>query len=234
MCMCGGHQLSPKKDTIFEKSDTDLYKWFYSIFLFSVSKNGVSAKELQRQIKVTYKTAWRMGHQVRKLCNEYNIILSGIVEADETYIGGKGGNNKRGRGAENKTAVFGMVERKGNVKAKVVPNVKSSTLLPEIQSTVMPKSTIMTDEFNVYNRVHKLGYKHGKVQHGAKEYVRGIIHTNTAEGFWSQLKRSVNGTYHAVSPEYLQAYVDEFSWRYNRRGILSVFGALMATAVQRV
>ncbi|MGH7141689.1 MAG: IS1595 family transposase [Minisyncoccia bacterium] len=233
VCVCGQHQLSPKKDTIFEKSDTDLYKWFFALYLFSVSKNGVSAKELQRHLKVTYKTAWRIGNQIRKLFAEYNLTLSGEVEADETYIGGKGGNNKRGRGAEKKTAVFGMVQRKGSIKAEVVANVKAKTLLAKIENTVKKESVLMTDEFKSYNRVKKLGYGHMRVKHSSKQYVSGRAHTNTTEGFWSQLKRSINGTYHAVSPKHLQTYVDEFSWRYNRRELASAFEPLMARAGQR-
>lgn len=110
ICACGQHQLSPKKDTIFEKSDTDLYKWFYALFLFANSKNGVSAKELQRQLGCTYKCAWRIGTQIRKLFDEYNIPLSNTVELDETYVGGKGENNLRGRGSENKTPVRQYLE----------------------------------------------------------------------------------------------------------------------------
>lgn len=226
VCSCGKHQLSPKAGTIFEKSRTDLYKWFFAIYLFSVSKNGVSAKELQRQLGVTYKCAWRMAKQIRSLFSD-DITLGGTVEADETYIGGKA-KNKRGRGAENKTPVFGMVERKGNVKAVVVPNVKSKTVLPILTNTVEKGTHMMTDEYRIYNRVQRLGFMHSRIQHGVKEYVRGIVHTNTIEGFWSQLKRSLDGTYHAVSPKYLQNYVDEFSWRYNHRSVKNLFDVLIS------
>lgn len=233
VCVCGAHQLSPKKDTIFEKSDTDLYKWFFALHLFSVSKNGVSAKELQRQLGVTYKCAWRIANQIRKLFSEHGLTLSGTIEADETYVGGRT-HGVRGRGAKHKTVVFGMVERQGNIKAEVVKNVRASILLPIVHSSVEPDSKMMTDDLPSYNKVQKLGLQHNVVRHSLKEYARGNVHTNTIEGFWSQLKRSIDGTYHAVSPKHLHAYVDEFSWRYNRRKMPSVFDALMAVVARRV
>ena len=183
-----GKQVSPLKGTIFEKSSTPLTTWFFAIFLFTQSKNGVSAKELQRHLGVTYKCAWRINHQIRKGFSDKGISLFGTVEADETYVGGKGRNNKRGRGAENKTPVFGLVERKGNVHAEVVPNAKTRTIQPIINERVQKGSTLMTDEYNIYSRVSKNGYKHENIRHGIKEYVRGQVHTNTIEGFWSQLK----------------------------------------------
>lgn len=184
----------------------------------SQSKNGVAAKELERHLGVTYKCAWRIAKQIRLLMIEDSTPLIGkeIIEADETYIGGirKG---KRGRGAEGKTPMFGVVERKGSVKAKVIPNVKQVTLMPLVESMVSPNSVITTDESNSYNKVKSLGHLHETVRHGRGEYVRGDVHTNTIEGFWSQFKRSVHGTFHAVSPKYLQTYLNEFSFRYNHR-----------------
>ncbi len=216
-CQWCGFQLHPLADTIFHKSDTPLLKWFFAIYLFASSKNGVAAKELERLLGVTYKTAWRMAKQIRLLFDENKSKLSGIVEADETYVGGKR-HGKRGRGAAGKTAVVGMVERdRGRIVAKVVGDVKASTIKPLIRSNVRIGSTLMTDEFGSYNNIRKEGYKHRRVNHGSKQYVRGNSHTNTIEGFWSQLKRSIHGTYHAVSPKHLQSYVDEFSYRYSKR-----------------
>lgn len=216
-CACGA-QVSPTEGTIFHKSPTPLTLWFHAIFLMSQSKNGVAAKELERHLGVTYKCAWRIAKQIRLLMSEDDTPLLGkeIIEADETYVGGirKG---KRGRGAEGKTPVFGVVERKGSVKTKVIPNVKQVTLMPLIDSMVSPNSVITTDECNSYNRVKSLGHLHETVRHGRGEYVRGDVHTNTIEGFWSQFKRSVHGTFHAVSPKHLQAYLNEFSFRYNHR-----------------
>jgi transposase-like protein len=226
-----GKQVSPLKGTIFEKSATPLRLWFYAIFLFTTSKNGVSAKELERHLGVTYKCAWRIAHQIRKGLTDKNLSLFGTVEADETYVGGRGRNNKRGRAAENKTAVFGLAERKGNIYAQVVPNARTITLQPIINANVVKGSKIMTDEFLAYNKVSKNGYSHEQVRHSVREYVRGQVHTNSIEGFWSQLKRSIDGTYHAVSPKHLQHYVNEFSWRYNRRHAET---PLFALALSRV
>lgn len=141
-----------------------------------------------------------------------------VVEADETYVGGVRRGGKRGRGAGGKTPVFGMVERKGEIKTQTVENVRQATLIPLIQKMVQPSSIIATDEMNSYNKVQGLGHLHETVRHSAGEYVRGEVHTNTIEGFWSQFKRSVHGTFHAVSPKYLQLYLNEFSFRYNHRG----------------
>ncbi len=185
----------------------------------SQSKNGVAAKELQRHLGVTYKCAWRIAKQIRLLMSPDGGPLGGleIIEADETYIGGVR-RGKRGRGAEGKTPVFGVVERKGHVKTQVVPNVRMVTLMPLIQAMVPPNAVITTDESNSYNKVKSLGHLHETVRHGKGEYARGDVHTNTIEGFWSQFKRSVHGTFHAVSPKHLQTYLNEFSFRYNHRG----------------
>ncbi len=215
-CAYCGHQLHPLANTIFHKSSTSLKNWFYAIFLFSCSKNGVSAKELQRQLGVTYKCAYRMAQQIRKLFDESVKPLCGTVEVDETLAGGKK-PGKRGRGAAGKTVVFGMLERSGNVATHVVPNVKRKTLYPLINSSIAKGSTIHSDELRTYATLATQGYQHETINHGRGEYARGGVHVNSLEGFWSQLKRSINGTYHAVSPKYLQQYVNEFSYRYNRR-----------------
>ena len=217
-CACG-FQVYPTEGTIFHKSPTPLTLWFHAIFLMSQSKNGVAAKELQRHLGVTYKCAWRIAKQIRLIMSPDGGPLGGleIIEADETYVGGVR-RGKRGRGAEGKTAVFGVVERKGHVKTQVVPNVRQVTLMPLIQAMVPPNAVITTDESNSYNKVKSLGHLHETVRHGKGEYARGDVHTNTIEGFWSQFKRSVHGTFHAVSPKHLQTYLDEFSFRYNHRG----------------
>lgn len=214
-CSCG-YQVYPTEGTIFHKSSTSLVLWFYAIFLMAQSKNGVSAKELERHLGVTYKTAWRMAKQIRKLMSDNDEPLDGEIEADETYIGGKR-RGRRGRGAEGKTPVFGVVKRQGGVKTSKVENVRQITLMPLIEKMVKSGSLIFTDESNSYNKVESMGYSHEKVKHGKGEYVRGNTHTNTIEGFWSQFKRSVHGTFHCVSPKHLQAYLDEFSFRYNHR-----------------
>lgn len=230
-CSCG-FTVSPLAGTIFHKSATPLVLWFHAIFLFASSKNGVAAKELERQLGVTYKCAWRIAKQVRLLFTQSRNPLSGTIETDETYIGGihKG---KRGLGAEGKTPVFGMIERQGGARSEVIPNVRLKTLQPIINSSVVKNSTIMTDELRSYSRVKVSGYNHETVKHGVGEYVRGQVHTNNIEGFWSQLKRSLNGTHHAVSPKYLQLYLDEFVYRYNLRGQL-LFPLMALRAVKPV
>jgi transposase-like protein len=219
-----GKQIHPVKGTIFEKSSTPLTLWFYAIYLFSVSKNGVSGKELQRQLGVTYKTAWRMAKQIRALMKHDGKKLFGTVEVDETYMGG---TRRMSVKMENKIPVIGMVERKGRIVAKHIPDRYNGTLLKNIQENVETGSQLMTDEWKAYKYTSRLGYSHRAVKHGVRQFARGIANTNTIEGFWSQLKRSVHGTYHSVSKKYLQSYVDEFSFRYNHRA-LPVFEAMMA------
>ena len=230
-CQFCGYQLHPLADTIFHKSETSLKSWFYAIFLFANSKNGVSAKELERQLGVTYKTAWRMAKQIRLLLNQSNRKLSETVEVDETYVGGVR-PGKRGRGAEGKTAVVGMVQRRGQVIAKVVSDTKSSTIRPIVREHVELGAQVMTDDFGGYRHIGE-DFKHRAINHSTGRYANGLIHTNTIEGFWSQLKRSINGTYHAVSPKYLQLYVDEFSYRYSHRDEpTSLFFPMVAKAAK--
>jgi len=219
-----GHQIHPVAGTIFEKSATPLTLWFYAIYLFSASRNGVSSKELERQLGVTYKTAWRIGKEIRKLMAQDGDMLSGVVEVDETYIGGTHRMNSK---MSNKTPVIGMVERKGRVKASTIPNRQTHIILNEIRGSVKRGSHLVTDEFGVYKKTLKLGYTRSAVKHFRKEFAKGMFHTNSVEGFWSQLKRSIDGTYHAVSPKYLQSYVDEFAFRYNCR-TSPVFEEMMA------
>lgn len=218
VCACGKHSISPKAGTVFEKSNTDLVKWFFAMYLMTASKNGVAAKELERELEVTYKTAWRIAKELRKLMDNAPDIFDGIVEVDETYVGGKR-KGVRGRGAKGKTPVVGVVKRGGDVRAEVTGDCKASTVMPLIRENVKIGTTVMTDKFPSYNKATKAGYKHKRVDHGRKEYVRGAVHTNTIEGFWSQMKRSIDGTYHSVSPKYLQQYVNEFAWRYNLRNL---------------
>ncbi len=162
-CACG-HQICPTAGTIFHKSPTPLKSWFLAMYLIGVSKNGISAKELERQLGVTYKCAWRMAQQIRKLMEDKNSPLSGIIEADETYVGGvrKG---KRGRGAAGKTAVMGLLQRGGKVIAKTAPNVRRVTLMPNIVSNVSQGSTAATDELPSYNTLTAEGFKHEAVNH---------------------------------------------------------------------
>ncbi|MFA6523218.1 MAG: IS1595 family transposase [Candidatus Peribacteraceae bacterium] len=225
-CSCGKHHIFPKEGTIFEHSSTDLVKWFFAIYLFSQSRNGVAAKELQRELQVTYKTAWRMAKEIRKLMNDEPVLQSGEVEADETWIGGK---RRRGE-PENKTIVFGTVERKGNVNASIVKDCTEESLLHPIRDCVAKGSKLLTDDWRAYKSIANIeGYDHSSVNHSARQYADGTTHTNTIEGFWSQLKRSIDGTYHVVSPKYLSSYLGEFVFRYNngRRDDCHLFDLLL-------
>jgi transposase-like protein len=205
--------------TPFYNSHTPLQKWFYAIYLFTTTRHGVPAKELQRQLSVNYKTAWRMGHKIRDyLCLvDGDAPLSGHIEADETMIGGKRSGGKRGRGAPGKTVVFGMLEREGGVMTRIVENVRRATLEPHILANVKKGSTVSTHELKSYAKLARHGYTHGAVNHGAEEWVNGIHHTQGIEGFWSILKRSIRGTHVHVSRKHLAKYLGEFEFRWNLR-----------------
>jgi transposase-like protein len=180
----------------------------------------VAAKELQRQLGCTYKTAWRMAHELRKhMANsDSREPLSGHVEIDETYVGGrqKAQPGKRGRGTPGKTIVFGMVERDGRLLAGPVERINMRTLEPLILKHVEKGSTVSTDELASYNDL-RLSYDHGRVRHPANQYKKGIHYTNTVEGVWSILKRSIRGTHVHVSSKHMWKYVSEFAYRYNMR-----------------
>lgn len=232
-CSNCGHQISPCEGTIFHKSSTKLKTWFYAMFLMTASKNGVSAKELERLTGVTYKTAWRMAHQIRKLMTQGDGLLSGVVEADETYIGGV---RRMSCKMANKVPVVGVLKRKGDVRAKVVTMVNSWQLRQVVNKTVSPNTHLITDEHVGYGPIGRDLAAHSTVIHSKREYVRAEIHTNSIEGFWSQLKRSIHGTFHQVSREHLQGYVDEFAFRYNHRASvteLPIFPRLVERVAER-
>lgn len=219
-CSWCGHHIHPKVGTPFEKSRTPLQKWFYAMYLFTTTRHGVPAKELQRQLGVTYKCAWRMGHEIRKYManTDGDDGLSGHIEADETYVGGVQ-KNARGRPSKNsnKTAIFGMVERNGVVMTHVIPNASKAVLIPIIEKNVKEGSTISSDDWNSYHHLDKSGYTHGIVKHQVNQWKKGIHHTNTIEGFWSHLKKSINGTHIHVSKKHMPKYLGEFEYRYNMR-----------------
>ena len=217
-CQWCGHHLHPTVGTPFEKSRTSLQLWFYAIYLFTTTRHGVSAKELQRQLGVTYKTAWRMGHEIRKHMAEVDgdEPLSGAVEVDETLIGGKE-QGKPGRSIGNKTVVMGMMERGGDIMTVVVPDIKRASLHPQVLENVEEGSTVYTDALWSYRGLDKMGYEHEIVNHSKGEYVRGEAHVNGIEGYWRNLKAGINSTHVHVSGEYLGNYAKEFEYRFNRR-----------------
>ena len=223
-CEFCGSMVSPMAGTILEKSSTPLRSWFYAMYLMASTRCGISAKQLERELGVTYKTAWRIFKQVRSMLAEANTLEGSSVEVDETYVGGKDKNRHaskhggvRGRGATGKSIVMGMVERKGKVIAQVVPDVSASTLLPILTEKVLDRSVVYTNELPSYNRINHIGYEHQRVHHASRVYVMGDAHTNTIEGFWSLVKRGIGGVNHAVSAKYLQTYLNEYAFRYNRR-----------------
>jgi transposase len=214
-----GHHVHPTADTIFHKSPTPLTTWFYAVYLMASTRCGISAKQIQRETGVTYKTAWRMFKQIRSmLTDEASGPIGGFgrkVEMDETYYGSRS-EGKRGRGTD-KTPVVGMVQRKGQVRAFVAADVKSDTLRGLIKEHVLPRTMVFTDDFKSYNGLGARGYTHHRINHSEKVYVNGDVHTNTIEGFWSLIKRGIGGVYHNVGRHYLQTYLNEYSFRYNRR-----------------
>ncbi|MDE0149041.1 MAG: IS1595 family transposase [Rhodospirillaceae bacterium] len=235
VCEHCGHHLHPTVGTPMERTHLPLHKWFYAMFLFTTSRHGVSAKELQRQLDISYKSAWRMGHVIRQYMAKVDGdgTLDGIVELDEAYIGGRavGGKKKglTGRGTK-KAIVFGMLEREGEVITRVVEAAGRRDLFPHVRAHVAPGSHISTDEWMPYRALPKMGYSHGTVEHRSKEYVRGIDHVNNLEAFWLILKRSIRGTHVWVSKKHLSKYLGEFEFRYNRRKRpASMFAELVAS-----
>lgn len=218
-CKACRKQFTVTVGTIFEGSHIPLYQWLSAIQFLCASKKGMSAHQLHRMLNITYKSAWFMAHRIRYAMTQSPVIdkLQGIVEADETYIGGKH-HGKRGRGSENKTPVFALVERGGRVRAFKTERVTSQNLKEKIRENVDKKAVVMTDDFLAYKNLDR-EFVHYTVNHGAGEYVNGDIHTNTAEGFFSILKRGINGIYHHVSEQHLDRYLAEFGFRYDNRKV---------------
>lgn len=232
---CGFH-LFPLAGTIFHKSTTPLKTWFYVIKLMTSTRVGISAKQIQREVGVTYKTAWRMMRQIRSLMGD-EIKLSGPLEIDDAQFGGSDENKHRqlirsGR----KMLALGIVERKGRVIATVVPDTKKETLLPIVAAQVYPRQLIYSDSHVTYGGLRWMGqhHRHKTVNH-MEGYVDGYAHTNTIDGFWSLVKRGIKGVYYQVGRHYLQSYLNEYSWRYNRRHVLRpMFGMLLHQTTKQV
>ena len=225
-CKNTGKYFNVKVGTIFEDTKIPLIKWFTALYVFSSHKKGISSHQLAKDISVTQKTAWFILHRLRYAFDHpnYKATLENTVEIDETYMGGDDKNKhaskkiagNQGRSVKSKKPVLGMIERGGNVIARVVDDTKMATITPIVHEMVKFGSYVFTDEWHAYNKMNAV-YNHSRVNHSAKEYVRAIVHTNGIENFWSHLKRGVDGIYHWVSVWHLQTYVTEFSFRYNTR-----------------
>jgi len=222
-CQWCGHHLHPTVGTPFQQTRTPLQLWFYAIHLFTTTRHGVSAKELERQLGVTYKTAWRMASLIRQHMADVDGEgpLGGEgkhVEIDETLVGGKMPGKGRGRHLENKTVVLGMLERGGQVMTMVVPDVKRASLVPAIKANVVAGTTVHTDYLHSYQVLRKEGFTHTRVNHNAGQYTGpNGASVNAIENFWRHLKCSITGTHVSVSPKHLAVYVKEFEYRFNRR-----------------
>ncbi len=237
-CSCGGEyrqmkgrkqfqcskcrfQIAPASGTIFHKSDTPLTLWFHAIWIFANAKSGISAKEMERQLGVTYKCAWRILSQIRKVLKQDDTKLKGDVEIDVGYFGGKGkagkDNEKLSDVMNKKTVVAIAIERGGKMKAEVIGKNTSINMKSFIEKNIETKLTsILTDSSPVYESSEKK-YDRFSVNHSKGQYVKGDVHINTVETFFAHLKRSIKGTFKVISPDHLQSYLDSFVFHYNNR-----------------
>lgn len=250
-CSCGGHysrlpgrkqfqcskcrfQIAPMAGTIFEKSTTPLTLWFHAILVFSNAKSGISAKQMERELNVTYKTAWRILHLIRScLTQDDTTKLTGIVESDEAFFGGRKESKKR---MQNKTRVMTAIQREGKTRAKVVPDLTYDTTYKFLQTNVKKASRLYTDSAHRFPK--KRGYTRESVNHTRKEWARklpngNVVHVNNVESFNGHVKRSIRGVYKSVSQAYFQEYLDSFVWhRNNRHNDNLRFGALLSEIVR--
>lgn len=217
-------QFSVTVGTLFERSHVPLHKWLMAVYLLCASKKGHSSHQIHRMLGVTYKTAWFMTHRIREAMKDplFTSALGGggsIVEVDETYWGNKGKQRKGARGYDHKEKIFSLVERGGHARSFHVPRVNAATLKPIIGEQINRDSIICTDEFGAYKGLDDEFLSHQFVCHSRREYVRGRIHTNTVENYFSILKRGLTGVYQHVGENHLRRYIGEFDFRYNNRHV---------------
>jgi transposase-like protein len=238
-CDVCGHHVYPMKGTIFEKSTTSLHLWFYVMYVMASTRCGVSAKQIEREIGVTYKTAHRMMKEIRThlMTDEHAEPLRGDVEIDETQVHGKPRvpmtREEAARWRETKPTVVGMVERGGRVRARVTATRRGEPLSRAVRANVNPLSIIITDDWASYKPLRRHYIDHKVINHSTGQYVDGPTHTNTIEGFFGNLKTGMRGAYKKVSPRYLQTYLNEYTWRYNaRREGVALFEQLVVRAAR--
>jgi transposase-like protein len=211
------YQFSVTAGTIFNDTHLPLWKWFIAVYLMMEAKKSLSACQMQRTLKVAYRTAWYLCHRIRKAIEEAKVKpqLTGTVEVDETYVGGKY-DARRQRGPWEKQPVIGLIQRGGNFEARTIPTPSKKILTGIVSDRVSPDATVYTDEYRAYTALDKT-YSHESVNHSAEEWVRGKVHTNSVESAWSLFKRSIIGSFHQISKKHMDAYLDEFEWRFNNR-----------------
>lgn len=243
--MCNRCRLdfTVRTGTIFGRSHVPLHKWLYAMYLLLTARKGISSLQLAKQIGVKQHTAWFLLQRIREACKNNAGMLKGIVEVDETYIGGRENNRHMydrihsPRERSEKGAVIGIRERGGNTFAKVVKSTGGRELRSVIQENVTAGSRVLTDDFGSYTALPKEGFAHDTVKHIAGEYVRGDVHTNSIESVWAVMKRGVHGVYHQVSKKHLDRYVDEFTFRLNagkvQRHVMDRLGSLVDAAAGR-
>ncbi len=239
-CTGCGHHVHPTAGTIFHRSSTSLRLWFHAMYLMTSTRCGISAKQLERELGVHYKTAWRMFNCIRNELmaeKEPATLLTGKVEVDETSWGGKPRNKLKGmqeaaRFREAKTTVLGMVERGGRVRLRVIAARRGEPLSGAVRANVNPEAILFTDDWRPYRPLGPECAGHSVINHSGGVYVLGDVHTNTIEGFFGNLKTRMRGTYKKVSKKWLQSYLDEYAWRYNQcfRGQRSMFHLLVDRA----
>jgi transposase-like protein len=240
-CTGCGHHLHPTAGTIFHRSSTSLRLWYHAMYLMTSTRCGISAKQLERELGVHYKTAWRMFNKIRNelMNDEGESQLRGTVEVDETSWGGRPRRKFKTRAesaqwVEQKTTVLGMVERGGRVRLRVIASRRGEPLSSAVRAHLNPAAFMLTDDWIAYKPLRR-EYDHAVINHSAGSYVEGDIHTNTIEGFFGNLKTGMRGAYKKVSRKWLQSYLDEYAWRHNHRyhGQRSMFHALVKEAANQ-
>jgi transposase len=236
-CTGCGHHVHPTAGTIFHKSSTSLHLWFYAMYLMASTRCGISAKQLERELGVNYRTAWRMMNRIRnELMADDGQTLGGDVEVDETSWGGRPRHKQtKSEGAkfrEAKPTILGMVERGGRVRFRVIPSRRGPALSKEVLANLDPSSLLITDDWVAYKPLKREFIGHKVINHSDGVYVDGMIHTNTIEGAFGNFKVGARGAYRKISRKWLQSYLDEYAYRYNKRGTRSMFGSLLDRAAK--